>query len=456
MIRITESLQLAKTKFKTRKVRNTLSAITVSLGIILILAALFATEGVTSLAKQGFKDSNADRYFLRDSGSSFLFISENSMADNSSDLTDVKTIDDYKKKVSGDFKAIYEEYTVNETLFSPSAVTDQNEQLSLYSVEDFFIKDYLVKDYTFNDAYEGKIPLIVPREIVFALDKTRIPSNSKESYDKTAELFEKYAGATISLKQLGYSPKDRSEFKEGNNEKVLKTEFIIVGFNASTTFSRTVLDNAFVIPKWAITDNTELKDLFSDARKNIIVEVSSKKERDTLFNKYFMDRDIFPITGKAEAFTEPVRVMKKVALGIGGFLLAISSLFVLSTLSKIVADSKREIGVFRAVGGQRKDIRKIFFSYTFLLVSLGYIVGFIISSILVIIASKLWGDDIFYSIAGFATNVTLEKPLFAFWAIPWFETLMLYAFVLLVGFLAALIPVMRASRLDPIKALREE
>jgi hypothetical protein len=464
MIRITEALQLAKTKFKTRKVRNILSAVTISLGIILILAALIGSNGVMSAAGEAFKDTNANRYFVRDSG--FVYSSEGAMMNKLEQPVSrfpAYSKEQYKNEnSSAGIKNIYDEISVNGRTFQLSGISSAPEMpYTLTSSEDDFIVDYFYNEYSFDDSYDGKIPVIVPIDQIIKLDGVKLPSGSKERYEAILKLTDKYAGKTVKLTStpggvFGMPVTDESGQAEQMTPVSHTTDFIIVGFSTMLPYAYSPLDSSYVIPLWAQTKNDELKGLFQNKQYSYIVEFGSKKQRDDYSKAKMITSSVSPIMGRMEMFTEPMNILRNIAYGIGGFLLAISSLFVLSTLSKIVSDSKREIGVFRAVGGQRRDIRKIFFSYTFLLVTLGYLVGLIVALLLTTGASMIWGDKSFYSIAQFATTPVVSKPALMFVEVPALPVLALYGFVLLIGFIAALIPVIRASRMDPIKALREE
>ncbi len=469
MIRISESLQLAKTKFKTRKIRNSLSAITISLGIILILSALFGIAGARSLAAKSFVDSNVNRFFVRDmgypvGGGNFVdykapIIDDVNLTPVKNELADVSP-ENYKQSYK-DFliKNVYEEYllTNSSVVISGTSTMNNYSYSQMVTADQTFVKDFIAKDYSFDDSYNGKIPVIVSKDQLYALEKKQQSLKAKENFETTSGLITKYIGKNIKL-ALSSNPvfnNDGSE-KASDSNTDLTAEFIIVGVVIPQVFSFSSYDNSYIVPDWARSKNSEMKDLFKSADKHFIIEVNSKKDRDGLVKKYFETKSVMIMSSRLEIFNEPLQIIRKVSLGIGGFLLAISSLFVLSTLGKIVADSKREIGVFRAIGGQRRDIRKIFFSYTFLLVSLGFALGFVIAIIITSAASLKWGNEIFYSIAQFATSSTLAKPALVFVSIPWLEVLALYAFVLFVGFVAAFFPVFRASRLDPIKALRDE
>jgi ABC-type antimicrobial peptide transport system permease subunit len=471
MIRIKDSLKLASTKFKTRKVRNILSAVTVSLGIILILSALIASNGVTTFAGSVFKDSLQNRFFIRDTGYTNVFektetqtIPGNSLADKSAE-----TYLEENRRYA--IKSIFEERQSTTLLgfkgqeFSSTGEFYGMGAAAMSSTEELFIKDTLHEGYSFTDSYDGKIPVTVPKDYLFNVEQiSDRGSNSREQFEKTQELVKKYIGRTIQFDQYPNTETMPTYFEPGIVESdsgdskpvTIGREFIIVGVSTPQFFGYSLLDSQFVIPNWAVQKYSDIASVLPAKNKRFIAEFSSKKDGSSFYKDKIQNSSVEIMVSKLESFQEPISVMRKVAFAIGGFLLAISALFILTTLSKIVTDSRREIGVFRAVGGQRRDIKKIFLSYAFLLITLGFLIGFVISLLLTALVSLKWGDSAFYAIVNFGTTVDVQKPFLFFVSLPIIEILVLYAFILLVGFLAAYFPTRRASRIDPIKALREE
>jgi ABC-type antimicrobial peptide transport system permease subunit len=156
-----------------------------------------------------------------------------------------------------------------------------------------------------------------------------------------------------------------------------------------------------------------------------------------------------------QMFAEIVTFFRSVALGVGGFFLAVSAIFIMTTLGKIIADSRKEIGVFRAVGAQKRDVRKIYFGYAWLLVTGGYVIGFVVAIILDMIASWKWGENLFYQMMNAAVVTDVSQPVFLFLHITPLYMLGLYAGMMIVGVLASALPIRRASKIDPIKVLKD-
>jgi putative ABC transport system permease protein len=98
-----------------------------------------------------------------------------------------------------------------------------------------------------------------------------------------------------------------------------------------------------------------------------------------------------------------------------------------------VTERTREIGLRKALGAQPEDIRNQFLIEAVVLSSLGGIIGIILGMTFAAIANNF-----------IQTTVTL-------WSVA-----LSFGFSMLVGIAFGVAPAVRASRLDPIQALRYE
>ncbi len=68
-----------------------------------------------------------------------------------------------------------------------------------------------------------------------------------------------------------------------------------------------------------------------------------------------------------------------------------------------------------------------------------------------------WGEDLFYGLVKFSGSAAgVTQPDYVFLGTNAFHILVLFVFALLSALLASAIPILRASRIDPIIALKEE
>ena len=477
MISIKDSLKLALIKFKTRKVRNLFSGCSVSLGILTIMVFLLASNAISSIVTQAYKDSLDGRYFVTEHfGYEYPKFDKEITEPNINDIPLTKSIqapslEEYRtqnskydiknifvKKENNQLKAEIEGLTIVQRT---PGVDDASNVLSITTMDQIFIQDELYKGYNFEDKYNGRIPIMLPKDYMYLTEEPiDLRATEKEKFEKKKAILDKYIGkeVKVSLSQA-FTPKK-------NFEKA-SFDAIIVGYHlgGSIFFDVSGLGYSVVIPNWAIENNQVLKENFIQARTDYIVEFQNKKQRDKFYEeKGIADPSMISqstsyvtlVFGKLELFRQIIESIRNVVLGIGVFFLTISGLFILTTVGKIVSDSKKEIGVFRAIGGQKTDIMMIFFSFTFVLSTIGFILGLTIAFFLNTLASLIWGEAMYYQLISFGTTLDINKPAFIFVGTPVLEIFGLYLFTLLVGFIATLIPALSASNLDPIKALREE
>lgn len=132
-----------------------------------------------------------------------------------------------------------------------------------------------------------------------------------------------------------------------------------------------------------------------------------------------------------------VSIASTVLSAIAGVSLVVSALMIIVTMYMSVSERTKEIGILRALGERKKDIRRLFTSESVLigLFSAGFalILSYGFGSLL---------NHMLYSIVKFnMVQITLGNIIFAI------------VIAVVISFLAALLPSRRASRLNPIDAL---
>ena len=144
--------------------------------------------------------------------------------------------------------------------------------------------------------------------------------------------------------------------------------------------------------------------------------------------------------------------LERMAIGIFlGFIVLVAALNIVSTLTMLVMEKKRDIAVLISMGARKSSIRKIFV-YDGMIIGtagtlLGTLFGYLICRFLEtsnFIKEMIPFDDNVYPISEFPVKI---EPVYF---------LVVAASSLLICFLATLYPSYRASRENPVESLRYE
>lgn len=134
-------------------------------------------------------------------------------------------------------------------------------------------------------------------------------------------------------------------------------------------------------------------------------------------------------------------------LGIFGSLaLAVATLGIVNTLVMAILERRREIGVFKALGADDRDVRQLFFAEAGVMGLVGGVGG--------VFLGWLIGRGL-----TLGTNIYLSRqnlPSVEISAVPLWLALGAIVFAVVVSLVAGLYPASRAARLNPVEALRYE
>ena len=142
----------------------------------------------------------------------------------------------------------------------------------------------------------------------------------------------------------------------------------------------------------------------------------------------------------AATFTQMLDIFTYILSGVAGISLFVSAIMILTVLYISVVERTQEIGVIKAIGGRKKDIRRIFVSESFLIGLFSGLLGVGIAYLITVV-----GNIVVENL--FDTAILNMTPTFAVFGI---------VTSVIISMVAGLMPAQKAARLDPVEALRHD
>src|SRR6201999_2437769 len=135
---------------------------------------------------------------------------------------------------------------------------------------------------------------------------------------------------------------------------------------------------------------------------------------------------------------DQINGLLRVLYGLLGLAIVISVLGIINTLALSVVERRREIGMLRAIGAQRKQVRRTIQLESLLIAVFGAALGLVIGVTF-----------------GALFTHTLRSQGLTTISIPWTQDVIFLVIAGIVGVLAALWPAIRAARTKPLEAIAD-
>lgn len=164
--------------------------------------------------------------------------------------------------------------------------------------------------------------------------------------------------------------------------------------------------------------------------------VKNVQEKAIVILKKRLSEDEFSVLTQEQTLSTVSQITQVLTLALGGIAaisLVVGGVGVMNIMLVSVTERTREIGLRKALGAQSRDIRNQFLIEAVTLSGLGGILGIILGIILSFIVGQF-----------IQTSIT------------WWSMVLSFGVSTLVGIIFGVAPAVRASRLDPIEALRYE
>lgn len=234
----------------------------------------------------------------------------------------------------------------------------------------------------------------------------------------------------------------------GQSMKIGGKQFEVVGTIAETgrSMGPSRVDDSLFIPQstaeksvlgssgaevmiFALADNVDNVALASEELKTIL------REEHKLKTSQEDDFRLMDAGSMVSAAQSSASLMKFVLMAVAAIVLLVSGIGIMNVMFVTVAERTKEIGIAKAIGGKQEDILSQFLLESVILSTIGGVIGVILGSAAIPVIS--------------ATGQLVV-------AFSWKGPLIGFTFSVMVGIFFGFYPAFKASRLDPVDALRSE
>jgi ABC-type lipoprotein export system ATPase subunit/ABC-type antimicrobial peptide transport system permease subunit len=425
----------------TRKARLVATSIGMSIGIVGIGLALALSNGTMQIAKsqiEGIMPTNmvavafkADE--TKTTGEMFSAEGPNKNFEYK-DIVDTKNIDSNVSHfwlVPADvMKSFFSEVSISKD----NATTTEIEPTSFYTQNGFEPYENITGNLTYGKEPENK------NEVVISLNTAEYLLGAD-----TSKKIEDLINTDIYLK---YGPMETYGMDNPDN-KILG--FKIVGITSINTMGYSIYQNTM--------DTLNLyEDLYGKKKEDmkyyqVYIYLNNnldKAQIQTTIEKLNNSQDKLKYTGAAESTLSNVEtvlnVVRNVLIGFSSISVVVAILMIGIVIYTSVIERIFEIGILRAIGAKRKDIRNIFLSESVIIGLLSGLIG--------VGVTKLICTIINLSVTGILNSYGMNMGSVSIANLSNLAGISLIAVCVGLAIIAGIIPSQKAAKLDPIVALR--
>jgi putative ABC transport system permease protein len=182
-----------------------------------------------------------------------------------------------------------------------------------------------------------------------------------------------------------------------------------------------------------VFDSTRTQQMAEKITEDLRDEKGQEEGKEDFFVQTFEDA--------LETFGTIINVINGILILIAFISLIVASVNIMNTMYTAVLERTKEIGIMKAVGARNSDIMFIFIFESGVLGFIGGVIGVFFGWLI----AKAGG------VAAAAGGFSSLQPIF-----PWYLVVGCVLFALFIGAISGITPALRASKLNPVDALRYE
>ncbi|MBW9146476.1 ATP-binding cassette domain-containing protein [Clostridium sp. CM027] len=438
------SLKISLRNAWLKKGRTLATAIGTSIGICGIALAIAITSGTTNAVDtqvKGIFPTNAITVGLKENTDKSL---KNIKPLKYSDINSVMSLDKniyaYYFQIGGKGIPVAQFYSLDQSIIKDEKLMTKLSDQSTREKLVMMMAPGVLEDVK-NDIQYGSLPEAgSTNEIVISL-------STAKDLEKNGGDLKDLIGKNMYVRYLKQGSNPHSE-QSGIPEVPIVKAWKIAGI-ANTT---TLIDTYYATSDWAINFyEIEFKiDKITLESPSLVLYSSNTKDLDASLQKLndSQDKYKFELTGKtiSSQVDGAMKQVRYALMGFSGISILVAALMISIVVYISVLERIKEIGILRAVGARKKDILNIFVAESFIIGVLSAGIGLLFT----LGASKLINSAVY----GFLKNISANAPYMEVAKLPLADAGLILLFCVVLSMISGFYPSLKASKMDPIDALR--
>ncbi|GAA0071164.1 FtsX-like permease family protein [Clostridium sardiniense] len=441
-------IKMAFSNLGRRKLRTFLTAFAVAIGVMLIITMVSLGKGVENLITDSLEEFNNIKAIsviptqYKDDVDDSANTNENAIADTKFKEITKENINKIKEKgdvqdIVSMFNASISSIKLGDKDVKLASVNGVDTNYSIYAKSNVDSARQKKKDDNINYLISGN--LIKDNNasecmITEKLSKKLGIDNPKDMIGKEIEIIADKSFANIKEKPLNLKVKVVGVI----NEKVNESDSVITTIGVADKINKFMKNNEYTYAKVGPTT----------------INVNVKNASDVKTINEYIQKDLGYTTFSLEDVAERVKsifIVIKSILAIGGaIVLFVAALGVINTMIMSIYERTKSIGVMKAVGASKGDIKAIFLVESGTIGFIGGVLGTLFSLFNLVVIKAI----AMYVLK--SKGVTDTSFLDNVFASPLKICLITISFAIIITILAGLYPSSRAAKLNPIDALKYE